>query len=122
MNDLKTFLSSFLDIINYPDNKQEFINKLLSIIYLETVTELIKALPQDKRIKIEESFKTAITPELVQEVVSASFDKDIFEQALQQTSQKVFAEYLQTINGTLSDEQKAKLQEYFDSVKPQSTA
>ena len=118
MNDLKTFLNNFLTTIDYPDDKEEFINKLTSAIYLDAVDETLKTLPQEKQAEIQEKLKTATTPEAIQEIVNASFDKNIFQQALQKSSQTVFADYLQTIEDTLSDEQKIKLQEYFASVSP----
>jgi hypothetical protein len=122
MNDLKTFLSNFLDTINYPDNKEEFINKLLSAIYLDAVDESLKTLPAEKQTEIRDKFKTATTPEAIQEVVNTSFDQNLFQQALQKSSQKLFSEYLQTIDDVLSDEQKTKLQGYFSSVAPQTDA
>jgi len=121
MNDLKTFLSNFLDTINYPDNKEEFINKLLSAIYIDALDESLKSLPQDKQTEIQEKFKTAITPEAVQAVVAESFDQKVFEQTLQKSSQKLFSEYLQTIDDVLSEEQKVKLDQYFASQVPNQT-
>jgi hypothetical protein len=121
MNDLKTFLSNFLDTINYPDNKEEFINNLLSAIYLDAVDESLKTLPQEKQTEIQEKFKTVTTPEAIQEVVSSNFDQNLFQQTLQKSSQKVFSEYLETIGDVLSVEQKTKLDEYFASQAPKAT-
>lgn len=119
MNDLRTFISNFLDIINYPDNKEEFTDKLISTIYIDAIDKSLKTVSQDKQKEIQEKLKTATTPEAIQEVVSTNFDQDLFRQTLQKSSQTVFADYLQTIEDTLSEEQKAKLQQYFSSADPQ---
>ena len=118
MNEFKLFLNNFLDLINYPDDKQEFINKFLSAIYLETIEELIKTLPQDKQAVISQTLESAKTPEFLQQFVKTHFDQTIFNQTLQKTSQKLFSEYIETISDTLSEEQKDKLSEYFSSLKP----
>jgi len=118
MNDLKVFLINFLDTINYPDEKQEFINKFLSAIYLETIEELIKTLPQQKQNLINQTLESAKTPALLQQAVNNTFDQTLLNKTLQSKSQKLFAEYLETINETLTEEQKNKLQEYFTPFKP----
>ena|SRR3989344_8933650 len=118
MNDLRIFLSNFLNTINYPESKEDFINKFLSAIYLETIDELIKTLPQDKQALISQKLESAKTPEFLQQVVNNNFDQNLFNKTLQKTSERLFREYLETINETLTDEQKDKLQEYFASFKP----
>lgn len=119
MNDLKTFTSNFLDTINYPDNKEEFTNKLITAIYLDAIDEFLKTLPLEKQTEIQDKLKTATTSEVIQEVVNTSFDQTLFQQTLQKSSQTVFSDYLQTIEDTLSEEQKTKLQQYFSSQTSQ---
>ena len=119
MNDLKHFFADFLNIINYPDDKKEFTNKFLNTIYLETIGELIKTLPQDKQELISQTLQSAKTPELLQQAVNNTFDQTLFNKTLQNTSQKVFNEYLQTIDTALTPDQKVKLQQYFASLKSQ---
>lgn len=115
MNDLRDFLNKFLDTINYPDDKQEFINKLLSVIYLETIDNLIQTLPSERQALVTQAFQGAKTPDFLQQTVGNIFDPALFNDTLQSTSQKVFNEYLQTIETVLTQDQKVKLQQYFSS-------
>lgn len=121
MNDLKASLQNFLETIEYPDNKEEFINKLISTMYLETLDELLNTLPQDKREALKQQFTSVSTPEAMQEIVNNNFDQKTFEEALKRNSRKIFTEYVDTISPTLSEEQRVKLQAYLSSVVLQQT-
>lgn len=122
MNDIKTFLNNFLTAIDYPDDKEEFINNLTSAIYLETINVLLDLQSQEKKEQIKQQLSLATTPENLQEVVNNNFDKVVFENTIKDCSQKVFLDYLDTIDSSLTEEQKIKIQQYFASVTPQTTA
>ncbi len=116
MNDINIFFKKFLEIIDYPDDKQEFINKFTATIYLEAVRSLLSLLSEEKQSVIKQQLNIATTPEAITEVVKNNFEKKAFEEALKTASQKVFADYTQTISEILSDEQKTKLQLFFSSI------
>lgn len=120
MNDLRGFLTNFLTTIDYPDDKDEFINQLTSTIYLEAVSEVLKSEPQDKQDRIKQQLSSATTPEALLQVVDKNFDQETFQETLKTTSQKVFADYLETINPVLTDEQKTKLEQFFATNSPQN--
>lgn len=115
MNDLKNFLVNCLTIIDYRNDKEEFINRLSATIYLTTVNELLTSLPQEKQGFIKQQLSSAATPEELLEVVNGNFEKNIFEDELKKTSEKLFVEYIESIEPSLSEEQKTKLYKYFAS-------
>lgn len=117
MNDLKSFLNNFLEIINYTDDRDEFVNKLIQAIYSETLETLIQTLPQDRQLIIKQSFESAKTPDLLQQAVNTTFDQKLFNDTFQKTSQKLFTEYLETIDEALTEDQKMRLKQYSSSLK-----
>lgn len=115
MDSLNFFLNNFLDIINYPDGKDEFRNKFINAAYLKAIDDLIANLSSDKQEDIRVKIKTVTSPEMLQDIVSSNFEKNSFEQALKASSQKLFIEYSQTIDDILTQDQKVKLQEFYNS-------
>lgn len=123
MDELKNFISQFLEIINYQEDKIEFTNKFLSEVYLQAVDRLLKTLPADRQPLIIQHLESAKTPELLQQAVASQFDKSALESALQNTMQEMFADYLKTIEPALSDQQKTNLKNYFQTFQnPQNSA
>ena len=109
MNDIRSFFNTFLQTINYPDNKDEFIENMVKIIYLETINELIETLPQDKQPLIIQSLESANTPELLLKLVNSTFNQDVFNKTLTDKTTTVFTEYLQTIDNSITETQKIEL-------------
>lgn len=112
MIDLKTFLQNFLNTIDYPDDKEKFISKLLFAIYSASVDEAMNTLPQDKQTSIKQQLQTVPNFESLQQIINNNFDQSIFQEALKRNSEKVFSEYIDTIDPVLSGDQKSKLQAF----------
>lgn len=115
MDDIKLLLNNFLEIINYPDNREDFINKFISNSYLESVEVELTKLPADKQVEVNNQLKIAVTFHELQKIVNENFDQKEFEETLKLTTQKLFTEYLQLIDADLSEEQKNKLVGVFSS-------
>jgi hypothetical protein len=113
MNNFKDFLLSTLEIIDYQDNKEEFINKYISTLYLEAVNRVLIALPQEEQVTINQELSKVKSDEELSIVVSSNFDQNAFQKELEETSKDFFQEYLETIKGSLTEEQKEKLDKFF---------
>jgi predicted lactoylglutathione lyase len=116
MNDLKNILLKFLETIKYSDNKEEFINNFTTIIYLDSIEALLITFPQDKQSLIKQQLSSAKSTEELMVIVNSNFNQQSFHDTVAATSQKVFNEYLDEIKDVLTDEQKSKLQQFFQSI------
>lgn len=101
-----------LDIIGYREDKEVFANEFLKNVYLQSVQDLIKALPQEQQ-GIKDKIVAAKTPEELDKIVKVSFSSEDIDKALSLSSQNSMSEWIKTVIPTLSLEQKQKLQEYF---------
>ena len=117
MNELKNFILNFLEIIEYTGEKEEFIDKFTSIIYLDSVEALLKALPQEKQDLIKQQLSSAVSTEELMTVVNSNFDQKSFQDSVATTAKTVFGEYLEEIEDVLTGEQKTKLEDFFESTQ-----
>lgn len=115
MDDLRKTLSNFLEIIDYLGNREEFVEKLLNSIYLQSLNDLIQTLSNEKREIVLQSLESVKSPELLSKAVNLNFDQQKVNQSLINNTQKIFTEYLQTIEEDLTEDQKVKLKQYFSS-------
>jgi len=121
MNDLKTFLLNFLESIDYSESKEEFIDNFTSVIYLKSIETLLNTFPQDKQESIRGKLSSATSAEALMTVVNGNFDQKAFQDTARVTSEKVFNEYLDTIQDVLTDEQKSRLQQFLQSISTPAT-
>ncbi len=111
-NNAKDIILKMLDIIGYREDKEVFANEFLKNVYLQSVQDLIKALPQEQQ-GIKDKIVAAKTPEELDKIVKVSFSSEDIDKALSLSSQNSMSEWIKTVIPTLSLEQKQKLQEYF---------
>lgn len=114
MNDLTIYLNNFLDVINYEGNREEFINKLLLMVYVDAIEDAMLNFPQGKQDVIKQQLSSVENLHQLQEIVN-NFESNVFQTSLKKTSQKVLSDYLKMIENTLTSEQIIKLQQFVAS-------
>jgi hypothetical protein len=114
--EIRKILTTILEIIDYPENKEEFINKLTSSICLETLNQLLVSLPEEKQTQIKDQLKNIQTADAFEQIINSNFDQNLFQETVKITTQKIFTEYLQTIEDVLTEEQKIKLDNFFKTL------
>ena len=120
-DDIKTLLTQILGVINYEDDKDEFINKYINIINNQTFFNLIQSLPQDKQEEIKNKFTQAKNDkEKAQEVFKEYFSKEQIEESIKNSSKDIMTKYLEAISNTLSDVQSQNLIQLIEKYKPQT--
>lgn len=120
-DDIKTLLTQILGVINYEDDKDEFINKYINIINNQTFFNLIQSLPQDKQEEIENKLTQAKDDkEKTQEVFKEYFSVEQIEKSIKNSSKDIMTKYLGAISNTLSDVQSQNLIQLIEKYKPQT--
>lgn len=87
--ELNQVILQILTIIDYADDKDAFAAELLQLIQQKAFVSFLQSLPQDKQ--------------------------EAYNKIASDTLKDAFAEYTKTIQVTLSEEQKQKLQQYLNS-------
>ena len=108
----KDLLQKILDAIDNQDDKGKFIFEYLRNIYLETMFSLIKTLPQDQQdVVIAEIQTSANDSNKIQGILNAKFTDEQIEKKLEEVSKTTTIQFIDSINDSLSQDQKTKLQE-----------
>jgi hypothetical protein len=116
----RDILLKVLDIINYQDNKEEFVNKFFSIIYFETIRQLQYELSdQDKELFGKELGNVKDENEQKNTILKY-FPKKTFEDRITHVTSAQFSDYLNTIYPVLTDYKKEELTNFLNTLeKPQ---
>ena len=106
-----------LDIIEFSGNKEELYNKIVGLIYFNSLVDLIETLPEDKK---EEAGKAILGTKDQEQAdnVKKYFSEEQITDALKKSSEKIFSEYYNSIKTTLSESQLTQLNNYWSSVVP----
>jgi len=115
---LQQILSSILEIINYPKDKEKFITTFLQQCRQQAIINMIQSLPKDKQGELKQKLvPLQESPELGKQTIFSYFTNEQYEQVLENASLKAFEEFIREIKFTLSQAQKQKLQSYLESIK-----
>jgi hypothetical protein len=125
MNDFKTILLEILTIINYTDDKEAFIAEFIKNLQVQSVQDLIQALPADKL----EAIKTQLSavsndPQKASEVMKSYFSEEQLRESVKNVARSAVSDYLTAIDNTLSDalrENLTKALEKYSSSQPASS-
>lgn len=110
--DPKEVLREVLAIINYQDDKEKFINDFLEIAGANGLDSLIKSLPQDQQTTLQNADEEGTIS-----ILKSNFTQEQLKQALTEALEKTTEDYIETVEPTLSEEQKQKLQELASSLQ-----
>ncbi len=110
MDNTKSILLKILDAIGYTDDKEKFAIEFIETIKLQSLSNLIKLLPVDKQLEAQQKLtENSNNPEIFANILNNYFNQSEMEQSLHKTAKDMFSDYLQSINDSLSVEQKQNL-------------
>lgn len=113
----KNILQQILTAIDYKGDTNKFIFEYLRNIYLETMFSLIKTLPQDQQDKIAAEIQTnANDADKIQSILNTKFSNEQIQKILEEISKKTTVQFIESINDSLSQDQKQKLQQILLSI------
>jgi hypothetical protein len=108
-------LRKVLEIINYTEDKEYFIQKFLENCHKMALQQLIQNLPEEKKAKIEELSNSPQSPEIISQFRELLAESN-YQNDLEKTTTALFSEFLEAIFPTLSDDQKKELNTYLTSL------
>ena len=114
----KDILIRVLTIINYQEDKDKFANDFLDLCLKKALVDMMESLPEEKKTEVRARFSANITPEEAAKVMQIYFTPQQYMQNLQNATQYLFQDYLKNIMPSLSEAQKAELQQYLTSLIP----
>lgn len=114
MDNAKTTLFKILEIIDYQDNKEKFVEEFLKNLQLQSFLDLMQALPEDKRPEIEKQLQNASNnPGELASKIKTYFNEEQLKKSLENTTKNALANYIQAIQSSLSVMQKDNLAKLF---------
>ena len=115
MTDPKQLIVDVLESIGYEENKDKFASDFLSISLQEAMMNLMQGLPQDKQDQLTHRV-SLVGPDKLEGLLLEYFSKEDFSNALSKASSSAIESYLETISGSLNDEQKTKLEQHLSTL------
>ena len=109
-NDYREILLKILDAIGYADNKDDFINQFVGIIYSQSIIDLMHALPasDQEKMKLELSGSNE-NQEKAEEVIKKYFSEEQRKKAVEIAAKNEMVRFISTIKDTLSPSQVQNL-------------
>ena len=114
----KNLLRKILDAIDFKGDKEAFIQKLLSLIYTQAFTELLSLLPEEQQQEMADVLEKN-TPMQFLERLQGQLNEEQIKNAFQKATEETIADYLETIDPKLTDEQRKKLETLSTQMNPQ---
>src|SRR5437762_2058251 len=114
--DPKGILSKVLSIIGYTNNQDAFIDEFIKICQKQAFLDLLNSLPLEKQTTLTQETQ----PEKVQVLLNQYFTTEDINKSLTKATQTQFQSCLQTIDPTLSAEQRNNLDSFLTSLQPVS--
>ena len=109
MQKYKEFLLKILEIIRYSDNREEFADNFLSQIHLQSLSSLARTLNPQNQDKLKEEVKNSSNSEELSKNLKNYFSEEQIQKAISEATADAMSRYIETINSTLSENQKEKL-------------
>ncbi|KKR60595.1 MAG: hypothetical protein UU05_C0014G0003 [Candidatus Curtissbacteria bacterium GW2011_GWA1_40_47] len=116
----KEILEEILNIIQFKDDKEKFMDQFFKNIKLQALLDLANTLPQDKK----NGFKSQIASKSDEEKASALvslFPKDDIDKAVEKSTKEIFSAYISEIESTLSSQQRDEITKYLKQYVPASS-
>ncbi len=111
--DPNQIIKRVLEIIDYQGDKELLTKNLMEACQVQAVKRLVDRLPEDKKAQFEDA---GSDPSPLAESLRQTFSEEETKEALRKASEKVFADYLNTLIPTLSESQKSSLDSYLNTL------
>jgi hypothetical protein len=94
VNTPQALLLKVLEIIDYSDNKEAFVEEFIKSIHLQSLSDLISKLNPDKQEELKTKLKTNINDaDKTANILNAYFSQSQIRDALENASKNAMAEY-----------------------------
>lgn len=114
--DLRDIFLAVLNLIEFTDNKDIYADEFIQNCEKQALLDLLTALPQDKQEAFKRQIARVTDQEQQKAIILEYITPEQYQQALQKASATAFQGLIEEIIPTLSNEQAANLQTYFNSL------
>lgn len=112
---LEEILLPILDIIDYQNNKEEFVKKFAKVCLEKTFIDSLTSLPEEKQKQfVQETINK--TPEEIQAIAGNYFNAQSYTGKLGEVVGLMIHDYLEAVLPKCSQEQQQKIKEYLTSI------
>ena len=111
------FMLQLLSIIEYQDNKEQFVEEFVTLIYKQALVELLSSLPADNQDAVRKLVNQQKELNRAVDALEKSEWAQTYNLALALASKKILEEYIQTINSSLTPNQKEMVELLFQTGK-----
>ena len=115
VNNPTIILHNILDIVNYPDDQQNFIDQFSESCMRKGLASLIKDLPADLRIRLADDLSSNLQIAEFEKIIYRYIAPDDYENAIQEATSTLFDDFLTSIESTRTQVQSDKLDLYLAS-------
>lgn len=118
-NNPRSIILKVLEIINFLGDKEKFADDFITNIRLQSLLDLSRSLPEEKRgefkakIQNNQGDSAKIDP-----LLKEYFPAELINKSLEDTASNAIVEWLKAISGTLSDQQKGRLDSLSKEFQP----
>lgn len=115
-----TFLK-ILELIHYEGDKEDWVNKALATINLNSFNKLVSSLPEEKQKEMEQNLQGENAIQKIPQVLAEYFSSEQIQEQIEKSSIEFIEKYLEEVFPQLPEDQQKSVEEYFNSVAPQPT-
>jgi hypothetical protein len=116
--DPREILSKILEIIDYPNDKDAFINQFIITCKKQAVLDLISSLDPQKQDQLKDALSTPSTEIEITQIFQLFFSDQDYQDALTNASENTLKKLLEMILPDLNPKQRAELKELLSSLLP----
>jgi hypothetical protein len=116
-SDVESILDKILNILGYKEDRVAFIQEFMNLCMRGAFVEYMKVLSEDRRNELQQILLEQ-DPVKVQEQLEPYMTTEEYKKLLQESTQKLFQEYLEKVMPILSEEQKNNLYNYLATLTP----
>lgn len=120
MSNHNDLLLKILQAVEYQDDKEVFVLKFEKNIFLQSIADLIKSLPLEKRDELKLELNQLENPEVALETLKNNFTDSQVQDAIKKSAKDSIKKYIQSINPTLSEPQKNNLMKVLKEIEQTS--
>lgn len=111
-----------LEATGYDGDKVAFVADFMRIISSQALVALVQSLPEEKQLEADKKIAEADGQETFAKAVSEYFSDQQVAQAVDEASQKAIAEWLRSLQSTLTDEQRKNLLKLSEEMQQMAEA
>lgn len=118
--DSRSILMQILTIIDFRENKKQFVDRFINLCLQQTFVELLDTAPVEVKSELNKIIQQPDKQKSV-DFLLKYFKPDQFNQKLQKVTSELFRDYITSITPTLTTNKQKQLSFYIASLSTEST-